>query len=83
MQRERIKWATLGDENTKFFHTTTTIRRNKKSNMVLKVGNGIDKFNYEDKTHLPWEAFKERLGTSEFNQMHIDLSAFINPSTGL
>jgi hypothetical protein len=83
MQRRRIKWATLGDENNKFFHTTTTIRENKKSIMVLKDGNGIDIFNYEDKAHLLWEAFEERLGTSEFNQMHFDLSAFINPSTRL
>jgi hypothetical protein len=34
--------------------------------MVLKDGDGIDKFNHEDKAQLPWEAFKERLGTSEF-----------------
>jgi hypothetical protein len=83
MQRGRIKWATLGDENTKFFHTTATIRHNKNSIMVLKDGNGIDKFNHEDKAQLLWEAFKERLGTSEFTQMHFDLSAFINPTAGL
>jgi hypothetical protein len=25
----KIKWATLGDESTKFFHSTATIRKNK------------------------------------------------------
>jgi hypothetical protein len=66
-----------------FFHTTATIRHNKNSIMVLKDGDGIDKFNHEDKAQLPWEAFKERLGTSEFTQMHFDLSVFINTSARL
>jgi hypothetical protein len=52
--------------------------------MVLKDGNGIDKFNHKEKAQLlRWEAFKERLGTSEFTQMYFDLSVFINPSDGL
>jgi hypothetical protein len=43
MQRGRIKWATLEDENTKFFHI------NKISTMVLKDRNGIEKNNHDDK----------------------------------
>jgi hypothetical protein len=37
MQRGRIKWATLGDENTNFFHSTASIRHNKNSIMMLKT----------------------------------------------
>jgi hypothetical protein len=66
MQGGRIKWATLGGENTKFFHTTATVKHNKTSIMVLKYGNGVDKHNHEDKAKLMWDAFKERLGTYEF-----------------
>jgi hypothetical protein len=40
MQRGRITWATLGDENTKKFHTTATIQHNRNSIMMLKDGNG-------------------------------------------
>jgi hypothetical protein len=39
-QRGRIKWATLGEENTKFFHATATIRHNKNSILVLKTKRG-------------------------------------------
>jgi hypothetical protein len=31
MQRGRIKWVTLSDENTKFFHANATIQHNKNS----------------------------------------------------
>jgi hypothetical protein len=83
MQRERIKWATLGDENIKFFHINATIRHNKNSIMVFKDRNGIEKNNHDDKAQLLWEAFKERLGTSEFTQMHFDLNTLLSPSVGL
>jgi hypothetical protein len=77
MQRGRIKWATLGDENTKFFHI------NKISTMVLKDRNGIEKNNHDHKAQLLWEAFKERLGTSEFTHMHFDVNTLLGPSIGL
>jgi hypothetical protein len=51
-REEESKWATLGDENTKFFHTPATIRHNKNSNMVLKDSNGVHKHNHEDKAKL-------------------------------
>jgi hypothetical protein len=62
MQRRRIKWATLEDENTKFFHTTTTIKHNKNTIMVLKDGNSIENFNHEDKALLLWESFQRKVG---------------------
>jgi hypothetical protein len=83
MQRGRIKWAMLGDENTKFFHINTTIRHNKNSIMVLKDRSGIEKNNHDDEARLLWEGYKERLGTSKFTQKHFDLNTLLSPSVGL
>jgi hypothetical protein len=83
MQRGRIKWAILGDENIKFFHTTTTIKNNRNIIMVLKDGIGQDKHNHEEKAILLWESFKDRLATSEFTHMHFDLSLYIHPTANL
>jgi hypothetical protein len=41
-QRGKINWATLGEENTRFFHATATIRHNKNSIMVLKDKEGVE-----------------------------------------
>jgi hypothetical protein len=58
MQRGRIKWVTLGDENTKFFHTTATIQHNKNSIIMLKDGNGQEKYEHEEKAVLLWNHLK-------------------------
>jgi DNA-directed RNA polymerase sigma subunit (sigma70/sigma32) len=39
-QRGRIKWATLGDESTNFFHATAIVNHNRNSIMMLKDLNG-------------------------------------------
>ncbi|KAL8151999.1 hypothetical protein V2J09_021807 [Rumex salicifolius] len=43
-QKSRTKWIECGDRNTKFFHTSTMIRRRRKKNVGLKneVGEWID-----------------------------------------
>jgi hypothetical protein len=74
-----IKWATLGEENTKFFHANATIRHNKNAIMVLKNKDGHEKFTHEDKTVIIWEAFKERMGTSEFTEIYFDLNDLVQP----
>jgi hypothetical protein len=79
----QIKWATLRDENTKFFYTTATIHNNKNTIIVLKDGNGQEKHSHEEKATMLWESFKDRLTTSEFTQMHFDLSLYIHPSANL
>jgi hypothetical protein len=43
----------------------------------LKGDNGQEMFKHEDKANLICEYFKERLGTSEFNDMYYDLQNFI------
>jgi hypothetical protein len=39
-QRGNIKWPTLGDENTKFFHANATIKHNKNAIRALKNASG-------------------------------------------
>jgi hypothetical protein len=78
-----IKWATLGEENTKFFHANATIRHNKNSIMSLKDRDGIDKFTHEEKAEIIWEAFKDRLSSSEFTEMHFNLNELLQPVADL
>jgi hypothetical protein len=58
MQRGKMKWVTLGDEKTKFFHANATIKHNKNSIMTLKNGNGVLLTQHEEKATLLWEAYK-------------------------
>jgi hypothetical protein len=67
-----IKWAKLGDENTKVFHANAAIRHSKNSIRSLKDSNGIKKFQHDEKATILWEAFKDRLGQSECCSMHFD-----------
>jgi hypothetical protein len=82
-QRGQIKWATLGEENTKFFHANASIKNNKNSIMSLKDSDGMVKTKHEDKAEILWQAFRERLGTSEFSQMHFNLSELIQEADKL
>jgi hypothetical protein len=82
-QRGQIKWAKLGDENTKFFHATSTIRHNKNSVRSLLDEEGVTRMKHEDKALILWESFKERLGTSEFQQIYFDLPHLMEPINSL
>lgn len=64
-----------------FFHAIATIRHNKNSIMMLKDSDGQEHFAHDEKAIIIWEAFKDRMGTSEFTQMHFNLSDFIQPSS--
>jgi hypothetical protein len=77
-QRGRIKWASLGDENMIFFHATATMKHNKNAIMMLRNGSGEEKFSHEDNAHILWEAYKDRLGTSEFSHIYFDLSQLLS-----
>jgi hypothetical protein len=66
-----------------FFYSTTIIRNNKNTILVLKDNNGQEKFNHEDKASLLRDAFKERLVTFKFTHMHFDLNHFIHPIADL
>jgi hypothetical protein len=77
MQRRRLKWATLGDENTNFFHANATIKHNRNSIMVLEDSSDQLISRHEEKEKILWEAYKERLGTSEFTHMYFNLSELL------
>jgi hypothetical protein len=57
-QRGKITWATLGDENTKFFHSTATIRKNKNGIRSLIDEQGLEKFVHDEKASILWESFR-------------------------
>jgi hypothetical protein len=78
-QRGIIKWATLGDENTKFFHVNATIKHSRNAIRSLKDTNDLERSKHEEKATLLLESFKERLGTSEFTNMHFDLHDLLQP----
>jgi hypothetical protein len=82
-QRGTNMWATLGDENTKKIHANATIKHSKSCIRYLKDSNGVEKFQHDDKANLLWEAFKDRLGQSEFNAMHFDLTSLLPPINDL
>jgi hypothetical protein len=82
-RRGQIKWATLGEEDTKFFHANATIRHNKNSVMPLKDKDSLGRFSHEEKVGIIWEALKDRLGSSEFSEIHFDLNDLLQPVADL
>jgi hypothetical protein len=72
-QRGSIKWVTLGDAGTKFFHANASIRfrRNLITTLENDVGDLIHDHN--SKALLIWESFRERLGSSSFQGIQFDL----------
>jgi hypothetical protein len=56
-----MKWVTLGDESTKFFHANATIKHNKNSIMTLEDENGVLLSQHNEKATLLWEAYETRI----------------------
>lgn len=65
-QRGTIKWVTLGDANTKFFHANASARFRRNLITTLEDSTGTQIVEHSQKASLIWLAFKERLGTSSF-----------------
>jgi hypothetical protein len=61
----------------------TNVNHNRNSIMMLKDRNGQEKFKHEEKAMLIQEAFKYRLGTSEYTQMHFNLNDMLSPVSNL
>jgi hypothetical protein len=61
-KRANIRWAKLGDENTKFFHAVAT--RNYRHNYIasLATEDGRIVTQHEQKAAILWQSFKNRLG---------------------
>lgn len=64
-QRGRVKWVTLGSENSQFFHAMATIQHRNNSITTLINQDGVEVSDHDGKSKLLHEAFKERLGQSE------------------
>jgi hypothetical protein len=77
-QRGSIKWTKFGDTNTKFFHANATIKYRKNLISHLISDDNIPTTSHKDKESLLWQAFKDRLGTSEFSGFYIHPEDFIN-----
>jgi len=78
-QRGKIRWVKEGDAGTKFFHAHATIRHRKNTITTLQDGLGNIFQHHEQKAELLWNAFKERMGMTDFNYMIFNLGDFIQP----
>lgn len=78
MQRGPIKWATLGDAGTKFFHANATIRHRGNLIKSLTDDSGNVVTSHADKASLIWETFKQRIGTLGPNKMVFDLDTILH-----
>src|SRR6185503_11895297 len=76
-QRGTVKWVKFGDASTRFFHSTATIRHRKKMITLLKTEDGTEVFNHNSKAEILWEAYKERLGSSNPVSMPQNLAELI------
>jgi hypothetical protein len=73
-QRGAIKWVTLGDASTKFFHAQATIKYRRNLIIQLVESNGNILVNHVDKANLIWLSFKDSLGTNNFTSVNYDLA---------
>jgi exonuclease III len=82
-QRAAIRWVTDGDICSRFFHAHATIKHRKNSIPTLTDDNGTMFFEHEHKSDLLWEAFKCRLGSSDFSDIGFDLSELLTTNEQL
>ena len=82
-QRGQIKWATLGDAGTKFFHANATVKHRHNLISSLKDDNGNMALSHNEKEVVLFNAFKNRLGTSQQTTMVFNLPALIQPIDNL
>jgi len=82
-QRGSVKWVTLGDVVTEFFHANVTIkhRRNLIAKLVTEQGEVVT--SHHDKEVQIWHSFKDRLGVTEYNEMLFDLSSLMQEHPNL
>jgi hypothetical protein len=78
-----IKWVTDGDICSRFFHAHAAIKHRKNSIATLTDDNGITLFEHEHKSGLLWDAFKCRLGSSDFSGIGFDLSELLTSNEQL
>lgn len=82
-QRGSVKWVTLGDTGTKFFHANATIKHRRNIITKLVTDEGELYSTHADKELIIWQSFRQRLGLTEFNDMLFDLPSLIQEQTNL
>jgi hypothetical protein len=71
--------ATLGDAGTKFFHANAIVKHRHNLISSLKDANGNVAISHAEKAYVLFQAFKDRLGTSQQTSMVFNLSSLIRP----
>lgn len=76
-QRNTTRWIKLEDENTSFFQVMASIshRRNTIASLVVSGDNIVT--SHDQKAGIMWEAYRSRLGISEFSGISYDLSTLL------
>lgn len=82
-QRSTIKWVKVGDATIEFIHARSTINDKRNSIQFLQDSNGNTICDHAEKATLIWEAYKERIATSDYTTMHFDLQALLQPGEDL
>jgi hypothetical protein len=73
----------VGDAGTKFFHAHATSKHRLNSISSLSCDNGMVAFSHKDKEEVLFQAFKNRLGTSQPTSMVFNLSELIQSARNL
>jgi hypothetical protein len=76
-QRGTINWVKLEDEGTKFFHANATIRQRRNLINSLKDVNDQPHSDHPTKANILWEAFKDRLGTTDNPDMSFNFQELL------
>ena len=82
-QRGTIRWVKLGDENSKFFHANTTVKHRRNLISGLADNDGSLVYDHAQRTYLIWRDFKDRLGTSNFENMLFNLDSLLDSGVDL
>jgi len=82
-QRGTLRWVTEGDASTKFFHANATIKH--RINFIASLENAARQAHsaHHDKANILWDAYKDRLGQSEYGTMLLNLESLLLLTTDL
>jgi hypothetical protein len=82
-QRGKIKWITLRDENSRFFHSMTTTQNRKNHIQSITTATGVTLTEHKDKADVLLQAYRERLGQTNNTSGAHNISALLNSSSNL
>jgi hypothetical protein len=82
-QRASIKWITEGDICSRFFHAHAMVKHRRSTIASLIYENVIIHSEHDHKSNLLWDAFKSRLGSSDFLGIDFDLTELLTRNEDL